>query len=124
MLLLSAESLCLVDGKHNIVPPIIPDEQEFVHFNTLWFYLFYWLSGEEKDNKGIVAFSIVPSKNLTVSALLDRKFPPIAETDHEPLQFIITKTIAYIFALVIDSVTIFHQDSPHSRALQHEASIL
>jgi hypothetical protein len=54
MLLLSAESLCLVDGKHNIVPPIIPEEQEFVHFNTLWCYLFYRLSEEEKDDKGIV----------------------------------------------------------------------
>ncbi len=41
-----------------------------------------------------------------------------------PLQFITTKTIAYMFALVFDSVTLFHQDSPHSRALQHEASIL
>ena len=29
-----------------------------------------------------------------------------------------------IFALTIDSVTIFHRESPHSRALQHEASIL
>jgi hypothetical protein len=38
--------------------------------------------------------------------------------------YITTKTMAYIFALIIDSVTIFHQDSLHSRALQHEASIL
>jgi hypothetical protein len=124
MLSLTAESLCLLDGKHNIAPPIIPEEQEFVHFNTLWCYLFYRLSGEEKEDKGIAAFTIIPSKNLTISALLDRQFPPIAETNHKPLPFITTKTVAYIFALVIDSVTIFHQDSPHSRALQHEASIL
>jgi hypothetical protein len=124
MLPLTAESLCLLDGKHNIAPPIIPEEQEFVHFNTLWCYLFYRLSGEEKEDKGIAAFTIIPSKNLTISALLDRQFPPIAETNHKPLPFITTKTVAYIFALVIDSVTIFHQDSPHSRALQHEASIL
>jgi hypothetical protein len=61
---------------------------------------------------------------LTISALLDRQSPPIAETNHKPLPFITTKTVAYIFALVIDSITIFHQDSPHSRALQHKASIL
>jgi hypothetical protein len=124
MLSFTAESLCLLDGKHNIAPPIIPVEQEFVQFNTLWCYLFYRLSGEEKEDKGIAAFTIVPSKNLTISALLDRQFPPIAETNHKPLPFITTKTVAYIFALVIDSFTIFHQDSPHSRALQHEASIL
>jgi hypothetical protein len=124
MLSLTAESLCLLDGKHNIVPPIIPEEQELVQFNTLWCYLFYRLSGEEKEDKGIAIFTIVLSKNLTISALLDKQFPPIAKTNHKPLPFITTKNVAYIFALVINSVTIFHQDSPHSRALQHEASIL
>ena len=124
MLSLSAESMFLVDGQHNIVPPIVPEAQEFVHFNTLWCYLFYKLTGEEKEDKGIDAFKIVPSKGLTISALLDRVFPAIEATDNKPLQFVNTKTVAYIFALTIDSVTIFHRESPHSRALQHEASIL
>ena len=57
----SAECLCLVDGRLTIVPPIIPEEQEFVHFNDLWCYLFYKLSGEEKDDKGIAAFTILPA---------------------------------------------------------------
>jgi hypothetical protein len=35
--------------------------------------------------------------------------------------YVTTKTVAYIFALVIDCCT---EDSPHSRALQHEAPIL
>ena len=51
-------------------------------------------------------------------------FPSIAATNNKPLQFVNSKTVAYIFALTIDSVTIFHRESPHSRALQHEASIL
>ena len=113
-----------MDGRLTIVPPIIPEDQEFVHFNDLWCYLFYKLSGEEKDDKGIAAFIILPAKQLTVAALLDRVFPAIPTTDNKPMPFITTKTVAYIFALIIDSVTIFHQDSPHSRALQHEASIL
>ena len=71
MVSLSAESLCLVSGKHNIVLLIIPEAQEFVHFTTLWCYLFYKLTGEEKEDKGIAAFTIVLSKNLTISALLD-----------------------------------------------------
>ena len=113
-----------MDGRLTIVPPIIPEDQEFVHFNDLWCYLFYKLSGEEKDDKGIAAFTILPAKQLTVAALLDRVFPAIPTTDNKPMPYITTKTVAYIFALILDSVTIFHQDSPHSRALQHEASIL
>jgi hypothetical protein len=112
------------DGRHNIVPPIIPEEQEFAHFNDLWCYLFYKLTGEEKDDKGIAAFTIFPAKHLTIAALLDRVFPAIPATDNKPMPYITTKTVAYIFALIIDSVTIFHQDSPHSRSLEHEASIL
>ena len=95
-----------------------------MHFNTLWCYLFYKLTGEEKEDKGINAFKIFPSKGLTITALLDRGFPAIAATDNKPLPFVTTKTVAYIFALIIDSVTIFHQESPNSLAHQHEASIL
>jgi hypothetical protein len=119
--------MCLVDGRLNIVPPIIPEAQEFVHFNELWCYLFYKLTGEEnleKDDKGIAAFTIVPAKNLTIATLLDRVFPAIPATDNKPMPYVTTKTVAYIFALIIESVTIFHEDSPHFRALQHEASIL
>ncbi len=95
-----------MDGRHNIVPPIISEEQEFVHFNNLWCYLFYKLTGEEKDDKGIAAFMIFPAKHLTIAALLDRIFPAIPTTDNKPMPYITTKTVAYIFALIIDSVTI------------------
>jgi hypothetical protein len=61
---------------------------------------------------------------MTITALLDRVFPAIASTNNQPMPYVTTKTVAYIFALVIDCVTVFHQVSPHSRALQHEASIL
>jgi hypothetical protein len=103
---------------------VVPAEQGFLHFNNLWCYLFYKLTGEEKDNKGIAAFSVVLSKNLTITALLDRAFPAIAATNNQPMPYVTTKTVAYIFTLVIDCVTVFHQVYPHSRALQHKASIL
>jgi hypothetical protein len=111
MLSLSTESICLVDGKQNIVLPVVPAEQEFVHFNNLWCYQFYKLTGEEKDYKGITAFWIVQSKNLTITALLDRFFPAIVSMNNQPMQHVTTKTVAYIFALIIDCVTVFHQDS-------------
>jgi hypothetical protein len=59
MLSLSAESICLVYGKQNIIQPVVPAKQGFLHFNNLWCYIFYKLTGEEKDNKGVAAFSIV-----------------------------------------------------------------
>ncbi len=124
MLSLSAESICLVYRKQIIIQPVVPAEQGVLHFINLWCYLFYKLTGEAKDYKGIAAFSIVLSKNLTISALLDKVFPTIASTNNQPMLYVTTKTIAYIFALNIDCVTVFHQVSPHSRALQHEASIL
>ena len=120
MLSLSSESICLVDGKQIITQPVVPAEQGFLHFNNMLCYLFYKLTGEEKDAKDIAAFSIVLSKNLTITALLDRVFPAIASTNNQPMQYVTTKTVAYI----IDCVAVFLQDSPHTRALQHEASIL
>jgi hypothetical protein len=57
MLSLSAESICLVEGKQNISQPVVPAEQGILHFNNLWCYLFYKLTGEEKDDKGIAAFA-------------------------------------------------------------------
>ncbi len=94
MLSLSAESICLVNGKQNIIQPVAPTEQGFLHFNNLQCYLFYILTGEEKDNKGIAAFSIVLSKNLTITALLDRVFPAIAAMTNQPMQYVATKTVA------------------------------
>ncbi len=70
MLSLSAESICLVHGKQNIIQPMVPAEHGFSHFNNLWCYVFYKLTGEEKDNKAIAAFLIVLSKNLTITAML------------------------------------------------------
>ena len=61
MLSLSAESICLVNGKQNIIQPVVPAELGFLHFNNLWCYLFYKLTGEEKDNKCIATFLIVLS---------------------------------------------------------------
>ncbi len=82
MLSLSEEGICLVDGKQNIIQPVVTAEQGFLHFNNLWCFLFYKLTGDENNDKGIAAFSIVLSKNLTITALLDRVFPAIASTNN------------------------------------------
>ncbi len=78
----------------NIIQPMVPAEQGFWHFSNLWCYLFYKLTGEEKDNKGLAAFSIVLSKNLTITALLGKVFPAIAATNNQPMPYVTTKTVA------------------------------
>ena len=88
-----------------------------MHFNRLWCHLFNVLS----TAKGITFFQICPSKDLTIARLVDQVFPAIKSTKNQPCPFITTKTVAYIFSLVIDSVTLHHADFPH---LQHEATIL
>jgi hypothetical protein len=112
--------MCLVDGSKPIAVPIICDDQELVHFNSLWCHLFHVLSSA----KGMTFFQISPSKNMTISGLFDRVFPAINSTQNQPSPFITTKTVAYVFCLIIDSVTLHHSDAPHSRALEHEATIL
>ncbi len=93
--------MCLVDGKKFVVVQIISADHKLVHFNALWCHLFHVLS----TTKGMIFFQISPSKYLTILALVDRAFPPIKSTKNQLSPFITTKTVAYIFALIIDSVT-------------------
>ncbi len=92
----------MVGGSLSIRVPVIPDGQNLVHFNSLWSHLYHALS----TSKGMNFFRKVPSKNVTVSRLLDRVFSATPSTKNRPTPFITTKTVAYIFALIIDSVTV------------------
>ena len=89
MLSNSAESMLLVNGKLPITQPIVPAEQEFVHMNTLWCYLFYKLVGDDgATGKFISAFAIDAQKGQTIAALLDKSFPCIPSTDNKPTPYI------------------------------------
>ncbi len=63
------------------------------------------------------AFDINPSMLLTISALLDSNFPAIQSTDNKPTPMItpITVALAYIQALIIGTVSLYHSDAPHAR---------
>jgi hypothetical protein len=116
--------MCHVDGKTSIAVVIAADH-ELVHFkfNSLWCHLFYTHS----QAKGMFFLQIGPSKHLTISALADRVFPAIKWfklTKDQPSPFITAKTVAYVFALIIDSVILHHKDGPHSRALVYETALL
>jgi hypothetical protein len=69
-------------------------------------------------------FQILPAKQLSISTLFEREFPPIPANKNRPTPFINPNTVAYIFSLIIDSATVHNAESPHARALQYEATVL
>ena len=68
-------------------------------------------------------FEINPSKLLTITSLSDSTFPAIQSTDNKPTPFVSPRTVAYIHALLIDTVSAHHSDSPYAQALQNETLV-
>ena len=112
--------MCLLDGSRDVAVPVIAEDKKLDHFNALWCHLFCAVSSA----KGLNLFQILPAKQQSISTLFDRVLPPIASTENQPTPLITPKTVAYIFSLIIDSVTVHHAESPHARALEYEATIL
>ena len=83
----------MLDGKHLIEPPIIP--LDLIHFNVLFAHLFRTLT----KSQAMSHLQINTAKDNTITALLDRTFPPIAASDNKP------KTVGYIHALMIKAHT-------------------
>ena len=110
-----AENLCLLDGTRPVDVPIVADDHPLIHHNDLLAHLFDALS----KSQGMVALTICPAKDNTISALLKSTFPAIKSTNNLPTPFVSPTTIAYIHGLIIDSVTALH-DSTTQRALRCE----
>ena len=51
-------------------------------------------------------YEINPVKTLTIEALVNCSFPAIKATDDIALPFVGPRTVAYIHALIVDSVTV------------------
>ena len=107
---LFAGNVCLVDGRLPISAPIIAEAQTLVHFNMLFAHLFFHLS----KSQAMSAYEINPSKLLTINALLEGSFPAIKATNNLPTPFVSPRTVAYIHALIIDTVSQLHSDSPNA----------
>jgi hypothetical protein len=112
--------MCSLDGSRDVAVPIIPADQGLDHVNALWCHLYHAISSA----KGMNFFQILPAKQLCISTLFEREFPPIAANKNQPTPFINPNTVAYIFSLIIDSATVHNAESPHARALQYEATVL
>jgi hypothetical protein len=116
-----AGNVCLVDGKLPISVLILTEAQTLVHFNMLFAHLFFHLS----KSQAMSVYEINPSEllRLTISALVESSFPAIKATDNQPTPFVSPRTVAYIHALVINTVSMHHSDSPNARALRNETMV-
>ena len=112
--------MCCLDGSRDVAVPKIPADQGLDHVNALWCHLYHAVSSA----KGMNFYQILPAKQLSISTLFEREFPPIAANKNQPTPFINPNTVAYIFSLIIDSATVHNAESPHARALQYEATVL
>jgi hypothetical protein len=110
----------MLNGKQSFDIPNVPPEHVLVRFNVLFAYLFEAVSG----GKGLMHLKIEPSKKQTICNLLQATFPAIKCYDFEELHVINPRIVAYIHALVIDSITTAFADSINSRALEHESAMV
>jgi hypothetical protein len=117
---LSAENMCILNGKKSFDIPNVPPDHVLIRFNVLFAYVFEAVSGA----KGMMQLKIDPSKHQTINALMRETFPAIKCYDNEKLHGINHKLIAYMHALIIDSISIVFTDSIKSRALEHEGAMV
>jgi hypothetical protein len=102
-------------------PPVIPEYRDLVHFNVMFAHLFSCLSHGQAM---FAAVDINQSKLLTVTTLMDSNFLAIQGTDDKRTPNITLRTVGYIHALMIDSVTLLQSASPNACALQNEKMIV
>ena len=72
----------------------------------------------------MLQFKIDPSRNQTINNLLHETFPSLKFLDNEKLRVINPRTVAYIHALIIDSIAIVFEASIDSQAHEHEGAMV
>ena len=112
-----AEHVCLLDGSTPVDVPIVTKDHGLVNFNELFCRLFHALT----KSQGLAALVINPAKASTIKELLESTFPAIKSTKNSPTPYVTPVTAAYIFGLVIDSVTALQTESTNQRALRCES---
>ncbi len=70
---LSAENVCMLNGKKSFDIPNVPPDHVLIRFNILFAYVFEAVSGA----KGIMQLKIDPSKHETINTLMHETFPAI-----------------------------------------------
>ena len=115
LFVLPAENMCMLDGKTQFIIPNIPGKAVLLRFNVLFAYLYDAVSG----GKGMMQLQVEPAKNQSIASVMHETFPTIKCFDNEKLHLLNPLIIAYIHALIIDSISILFKESINARALAH-----
>ena len=114
-----AEHICLIKGDEPISLPIVPETHTLVHFNVMFAHLLNVLS----KSQAMSLYEINPVKTVTIETLVNGSFPAIKATDDQALPFLGPRTVAYIHALIVNTVTVLQTESPNAEALRNEAML-
>ena len=110
----------MLDGKTQFIVPNIPEKAVLLRFNVLFAYLYDAVTG----GKGMMQLQVDPAKNQTISSVMHETFPAIKCLNNEKLHLLNPRIVAYIHALIIDSISILFEETINARALAHEAAML
>ncbi len=81
---MSAENMCVLNGKKSFDIPNVPADHVLLRFNILFAYIYEAVSG----GKGMLQLKIDPSKQQTTNNLWHETFPAIECYDNEKLHAI------------------------------------
>jgi hypothetical protein len=98
----------------------VPEDAILLRYNELFSYFYEALS----RGKGMMQLQILPGKNQTIASVLHETFPVLKCFNNEKLALISPQTVAYIHALIIDSISIQFEETINALALEHESMML
>ena len=96
-----------------------PADVVYNDFNALFTHLFSALS----KSHSMSLFHISPGKGSTVPKIVNTTFPAIRATNNKPTPMVTSKTVGYIHALVIDTLTFHSADATYARAIANSEVI-
>ena len=96
-----------------------PADLTYNNFNALFAHLFSTLS----ESHSMSLFHVSPGKGSTVPKIVNDTFPAIRATNDQPTPVITSKTVGYIHALVIDTLTFHSTDATFAQAITNSEVI-
>ena len=96
-----------------------PADLVYNNFNALFAHLFSALS----RSHSMSLFHVSPGKGSTVPKIVNDTFPAIRATNDKPTPMVTSKTVGYIHALVIDTLTFHSTDATYAQAISNSEMI-
>ena len=96
-----------------------PNNMDYARFNVLLAHLFLALS----KSHSMSMFHVSSGRWTSVRIIVTSTFPAIKATNNKPTPAVTSKTVGYIHALLIDSLTFHSTDPVYARAIANAVLI-